>query len=482
MASDAAAFILAAVGVGLTKFGLDYSTIDLRAYLLMLLFLSLEMGVLLHFAGVYEVEALLQRSMRAYFKTLFYGAVSFYFLSFYIRYVSFSRIYFTIIFVVNFLLAVGLRSLLIKRNWRVYGEKMRLPLVAIGLDQASEDLVTRIRQEAGLRILAEIGSAQLSGLEGEDCGWEQFEEALALENAEVRIRNPLAGGKAMGGTGSTTAGADRLRETAEDRHTVGILLYESPLLPIRKIVEYCELNYIPVFLVPSANGLLSVPFRALDRHNVLIFGSKDLLIDGLAKRLKRLIDVVFTCGVFLFSFWLMGLIWLLVYLTSPGPGFFVHERLGLDGRRIRIYKFRTMYQDADERLARLLNDPSIRQEWESNYKLADDPRVTPLGRFLRRTSLDELPQLINILRGDLSLVGPRPIVPEELERYGAQARLILRVKPGLTGLWQVSGRNDVSYEERIRLDLYYIYNWSLSLDLRIVLQTVPTVLMRKGAV
>ncbi|MDR3541804.1 MAG: sugar transferase [Desulfosporosinus sp.] len=474
MASDAAAFILATVGVGLTKFGLNYSTIDVRPYLVMLLFLSLEMGVLLHFAGVYELEALLQRSTTDYFKAIFYGAVSFYILSFYIRYVSFSRIYFTTIFGINFLLAVGFRSLLIKRNWRVYGDKMRLPLVAIGLDQAPSDLVRRVRQEAGLRILAEIASDKLQGLEVEGSGWTEFEAALAQENEDVRIRNPLARGR--------TEGSDKSRKATEDQHTVGVLLYESPLLPIRKIVEHCELNYIPVFLVPSANGLLSVPFRALDRQDVLIFGSKDLLIDGLAKRLKRLNDVVFACGALLLSFWLMGLLWLLVYCTSPGTGFFAHERLGLDGRRIRIYKFRTMYQNADERLAWLLDDPTIRQEWESNYKLAEDPRITPVGRLLRRTSLDELPQLWNILRGDICLVGPRPIIPEELERYGAQAKLILRVKPGLTGLWQVSGRNDVSYEERIRLDLYYIYNWSLTMDLRIVLQTVPVVLTRKGAV
>ena len=474
MVSDAIAFILAVAGVGLAKFGLNYSTIDIRAYLMMLLFLSLEMGVMLHFAGVYEVEALLQKSMMVYFKALFYGAVSFYFLSFYIRYVSFSRIYFTTIFGINFLLAIGFRSLLIKRNWRVYGDKMRLPLVAIGLDQASADLVQRVRLEAGLRILVEIASDKLLDLDVESSGWAEFEAALTLENAEIRIRNPLAGQGA--------AEAEKFRNATEDQHTVGILLYESPILPIRKIVEYCELNYIPVFLVPSANGLLTVPFRALDRKDVLIFGSKDLLIDGLAKRLKRMVDVVIACGAILLSFWLMGLLWLLVYCTSPGPGFFVHERLGLDGGRIRVYKFRTMYQNAEERLARLLEDPAIRQEWDTNCKLAEDPRITPLGRFLRRTSLDELPQLWNILRGDISLVGPRPIVPEELERYGAQAKLILRIKPGLTGLWQVSGRNDVSYEERIRLDLYYIYNWSLSMDLRIVLQTVPVVLMRKGAV
>lgn len=474
MVSDAISFILAAVGVGLAEFGLNYSTINVNSYLVMLFFLSLEIGLLLHFAGVYEVEALLQRRTTDYIKAVFYGAVSFYFLSFYIRHVSFSRLYFTMIFGADFLLALSFRNLLIKRNWLVFGEKMRLPLVAIGLDQAQPDLVNSVRKEASLRIISEIASDKILGLKMEGSVWTDFEAALTPEDEDVRFRNPLTGGRAEE--------AGKPRVSSEDQHTVGILLYESPLLPVRKIVEYCELNYIPVFLLPSANGLLSVPFRALDHRNVLIFGSRDLLIDGLGKRLKRMIDLVFACGVFLLSFWLIGLLWLLVYCTSPGPGFFVHERLGLDGRRILVYKFRTMYRDADVRLSRLLEDPTIRQEWENNYKLANDPRITPLGHFLRRTSLDELPQLLNILRGDISLVGPRPIIPQELERYGAQANLILRVKPGLTGLWQVSGRNDVSYEERIRLDLYYIHNWSLTMDLRIVLQTVPVVLTRKGAV
>ncbi|MDI3280997.1 MAG: sugar transferase, partial [Bacillota bacterium] len=145
-------------------------------------------------------------------------------------------------------------------------------------------------------------------------------------------------------------------------------------------------------------------------------------------------------------------------------------------------KFRTMIQDAEKVLRELLTqNPELAAEYRRDFKLRQDPRITRVGRFLRRTSLDELPQLINVLRGEMSLVGPRPIVPEEIEKYGFWGRFLLRVPPGVTGFWQVSGRSDVDYEERIKLDMYYINNWSLGLDLAILLRTIPAVLQRKGA-
>jgi lipopolysaccharide/colanic/teichoic acid biosynthesis glycosyltransferase len=172
----------------------------------------------------------------------------------------------------------------------------------------------------------------------------------------------------------------------------------------------------------------------------------------------------------------------LVKLTSRGPVLFGHRRLGEGGTPIRVYKFRSMIADAEMRLQEVLAaDPPLRAEYEATYKLRDDPRVTPLGRWLRRTSLDELPQLVNVLRGDLSLVGPRPIVADEIAKYGPASATILRVRPGVTGLWQVSGRSDVDYAERVRLDMEYITHWSLWLDLRILAATLPAVLRRKGA-
>jgi Undecaprenyl-phosphate galactose phosphotransferase WbaP len=209
---------------------------------------------------------------------------------------------------------------------------------------------------------------------------------------------------------------------------------------------------------------------------------RDLLVVGVGARIKRLMDTLLAgLGIVILSPFLLALAFL-VKVTSRGPVLFGHQRLGEGGRPIRVYKFRSMAVDAEARLQELLaTDAVLRAEYEATYKLKEDPRVTWLGRWLRRTSLDELPQLINVLRGDLSLVGPRPIVADEIAKYGPASAAILRVRPGVTGLWQVSGRSDLDYTERVRLDMDYITNWSLWLDLRILSATLPAVLRRKGA-
>jgi Undecaprenyl-phosphate galactose phosphotransferase WbaP len=173
---------------------------------------------------------------------------------------------------------------------------------------------------------------------------------------------------------------------------------------------------------------------------------------------------------------------LAVALTSRGPVVYGHWRVGRHGRRIRIWKFRTMVGDADAVLERVLaEDPARRAEWESNHKLVDDPRVTPVGHWLRRRSLDELPQLWNVIRGEMSLVGPRPIVALEQDRYGPAAKLYTSVRPGMTGYWQVSGRSETEYEERVALDTFYVRNWSIWLDLVILARTIGVVVRGKGA-
>jgi exopolysaccharide production protein ExoY len=178
---------------------------------------------------------------------------------------------------------------------------------------------------------------------------------------------------------------------------------------------------------------------------------------------------------------LMALIVVAVKVDSPGPVFFRQERIGFGGRRFRMWKFRTMRVDA-ERVLR--SNPALFQRYVSgNYKLPlyEDPRVSPLGHFLRRTSLDELPQLFNVLSGEMSLVGPRPVVPPEIAEYGDKAPIVLSAKPGMTGYWQVSGRSRVGYPERVDLDLYYVANWSLGLDLFILMRTMPAILLQRGA-
>jgi lipopolysaccharide/colanic/teichoic acid biosynthesis glycosyltransferase len=179
---------------------------------------------------------------------------------------------------------------------------------------------------------------------------------------------------------------------------------------------------------------------------------------------------------------LLLLIALAVWVTDGAPLLFAHYRVGRDGRLFRCMKFRTMRVDAQERLAHLLStDPAARAEWERDHKLTRDPRVTPIGSFLRRTSLDELPQLLNEVRGEMVLVGPRPVTVEELTRYGRARWHYLSVAPGITGLWQVSGRNTTTYEQRVNLDRLYVENQSLLLDLKILALTLGVVVSRKGA-
>ncbi len=167
----------------------------------------------------------------------------------------------------------------------------------------------------------------------------------------------------------------------------------------------------------------------------------------------------------------------MVKLTSPGPVFYVQQRVGRDYRSFGCIKFRTMRRDADRILSRILDEsPELREEFRHDFKLRNDPRITRIGRFLRRSSLDELPQFLNVLRGEMSVVGPRPIVRQELPRYGERMEEVLSVRPGLTGLWQVSGRNNLSYRQRVLLDLRYARHRSLRLDLLIILRTIGVIL------
>ena len=179
---------------------------------------------------------------------------------------------------------------------------------------------------------------------------------------------------------------------------------------------------------------------------------------------------------------IMLMVALAVYVQDGGPILFAHRRVGHNGRHFYCLKFRSMAIDAEQRLADLLAvDPEARAEWERDHKLRNDPRVTRLGAFLRKTSLDELPQLFNVLRGEMSLVGPRPIVEAEVAKYGRRFRQYCAVKPGITGLWQVSGRNDTSYRTRVALDCVYAKRRNVGLDAYILACTVPAVLARRGS-
>ena len=194
---------------------------------------------------------------------------------------------------------------------------------------------------------------------------------------------------------------------------------------------------------------------------------------------KRFLDVFLSLiGLILLSpiFFIIATI---IKLDSKGPVFFVHSRIGEKGKPLGIYKFRTMVTNAEELIKKFT--PEQKEEFEKNFKLENDPRVTKIGNFLRKTSLDELPQILNILKGELSIIGPRPIVQAELEKYGDNKEKFLSVKPGLTGYWAANGRSDTSYEERIQMELYYVDNMSFWLDIKIFFKTIIAVIKKEGA-
>jgi lipopolysaccharide/colanic/teichoic acid biosynthesis glycosyltransferase len=196
---------------------------------------------------------------------------------------------------------------------------------------------------------------------------------------------------------------------------------------------------------------------------------------------KRLFDVIFSLSVLILFFPLYLILATLIAISSPGPIFYVQERVGKNYKPFGCLKFRTMVYNADDLLSDLMTtSPHLREEFEDNFKLKQDPRITAIGKFLRFTSLDEFPQFWNVLKGDMSVVGPRPLVPEELPKYGRYMDKVLTIQPGITGLWQVSGRNDIPYEQRVQIDVYYVNFRNLWLDLWIVFKTIGVMIFPKN--
>ena len=195
------------------------------------------------------------------------------------------------------------------------------------------------------------------------------------------------------------------------------------------------------------------------------------------KLIKKLFDFLFSSFILIAFIPLFIIIALLIKLSSRGPIFFLQERIGKNNIPFKCIKFRTMYPEAKDILQNLLKkDYKIKREFEETHKIKNDPRITPIGKLLRKTSLDELPQFINVLRNEMSIIGPRPIVKAEKKKYGKNLRKVLKIKPGITGLWQVSGRNNLTYKKRVTLDLNYVKNYNLLMDIRILIRTFGVIL------
>ena len=206
------------------------------------------------------------------------------------------------------------------------------------------------------------------------------------------------------------------------------------------------------------------------------------LLLPIPQMVKRGMDLLIATLVSIVLIPLFAVLSLAIKITSPGPVFYGHERVGRGNTRFKAWKFRTMVANADKMIdEHLRKHPEDREEWERDHKLKNDPRVTPLGKWMRKWSIDELPQIANVFAGEMSIVGPRPIVEDEIVKYGEHFETFCTVLPGISGLWQVCGRNDTTYDERVQLDIYYIHHWSPWLDLYLLFRTLKAVLFTKGA-
>jgi undecaprenyl-phosphate galactose phosphotransferase len=278
--------------------------------------------------------------------------------------------------------------------------------------------------------------------------------------------------------------ADAARFVREFR--IGEVLIALPRLPrerLLQVISACEGYVTSIRLVPDMFGLATVGVETEDLDGVLVLHMRWNLARSWNLAVKRVFDLVVGVALSIVSLPVLLILALAVRLDSPGPVLFRQSRLGRGWTTFQCLKFRTMHVDAAERLERhLAADPAAREEWEHYAKLRTyDPRVTRVGRFLRRLSLDELPQLLNVLRGEMSLVGPRPYLPRERERMADLGDTIVKAPPGITGLWQVSGRNDLTFQQRLRLDEYYVRNWSLWLDVIVLMKTTGVLARGRGA-
>jgi Undecaprenyl-phosphate galactose phosphotransferase WbaP len=271
----------------------------------------------------------------------------------------------------------------------------------------------------------------------------------------------------------------------ERRYKIRMAIVAMPHLEVQELKHLINVS-VSAFryniIIPSYFNITTVMMSVRDFAGILGIDISNKLQLVWNLRLKRFIDLasVILGGILISPFIL--LISLFIKFSSKGPVLYKQKRLGKDGKYFFAYKFRSMIIDADRQLQNLIDkDPGLKTEWNLNHKLKNDPRITGIGRLLRRTSFDELPQIINILRGEMSLVGPRPIVDEEVIKYGEDYDRVFSNKPGLTGLWQISGRSNTKYHDRIAYDTYYLQNWSIWLDLWIIYKTFGVVFSGKGA-
>ena len=409
----------------------------------------------IHINQLYSRRMPFYREVEQLFKACCYGTFAVIFVLYVAQIAAHtSRLFVGLFGILAFIFVTLLRYL--AKRFLSAKKLLQIPVLVIGAGKTAELLAKGIQEDAGMGYkiigLLEDNKVQKGILK-------KYPVLGSFADAEQVIKN---------------TGVKRVFIAAPgmDDHKLGMLIYR-----IQPLVE--NIGVIPNLVGVPTGG---VEVETLFNEKLLILRLKNNLARPLNRLLKVIFDYTLTLigGLLISPLLLFIAIW--IYKDSPGPVIFKHIRIGKDGKDFPCYKFRTMCVDAKERLAELLkNNPAARKEWEHDFKLKNDPRITKSGAFLRKTSLDELPQIINVLRGEMSLVGPRPVIQEELARYHEFVGDYLMVRPGITGLWQVSGRSDTTYDERVQMDSWYVRNWSVWLDVMLLWRTVKAVVMRKGA-
>lgn len=411
--------------------------------------------IFLNMRQLYSRRMPFYKEVEQIFYSCLYGTAALVFVLYVAQIAARTSRFFVLLFAVLVFLFIAILRYATKK-YLIKKQLLQIPVLIIGAGKTAELLAQAINSDVGMGY-------KIVGL---------------LEDNKVQHgildRYPVLGGftdaeKVIIQTGVKRVfiAAPGLRDEA-----LGLLIYR-----IQPLAE--NIGVIPNFVGIPTGGL---EIESLFNEKLVLLRLKNNLARPFNRMLKTVFDYTLTIiGTIAISPILVFIaIW--IYKDSPGPVIFKHIRIGKDGKPFPCYKFRSMCVDAKEKLAELLaNDPAAREEWERDFKLKNDPRITKSGAFLRKTSLDELPQIFNVLKGEMSLVGPRPIIQDELERYGEYVGDYLMVKPGITGMWQVSGRSDIEYRERVLLDSWYVRNWSVWIDIVMLFKTFAVVAMRKGA-
>lgn len=456
---DVFAFFLSAVLSLICRFGFDYSQIKMERYLAVFTLLSVAVIFLMYSYNLYKKEFksyLPQVPVIA--KAIFYSVLLFFLFTFFDHSTEYSRLAVSYYVFFSFIFLLGIRRISFGYILNLYSRGIGLKrVICLGLDEKMNDLVNYLFEHK------ELGY-QIAGVMNELLDYREH------KNLPVDLIGCV----------------DDFEQIIPRLNVQTVFISLNDKKRVNEIINYCTERGYEILLVPDIMDLTIPSVQITNFAMIPLICFKETPLRGNQGKIKRVMDIILSfCGLIVLSP-LFLVIAFLIKLEDKGSVFFQQERMGKNGQKILIWKFRTMVANADKLLEELLEqNPELRQEYKANLKLKDDPRVTRCGKFLRKFSLDELPQLFNVFLGEMSLVGPRPYLEREfaseLKNCAEFKYHILLVPPGITGLWQVSGRSNVSPEERVRLDVYYINNWNLWLDIFLLLKTIPAVLSRKGA-